>query len=78
MGEQLGDIEVPKISSKEIVEVVKSIPQERISERMCEQSEVIDVTTISSHKFAARGGADDRCDQNLRPGLAAYSEAVSR
>ena len=48
MGEQIGVIEVHKISSQKSVEVVKSIPQERISERMCEQSEFIDVTMISS------------------------------
>ena len=48
MCEKLGDIEVPKISSQKSVEVVKGIPQERSSERMCEESEVIDVSKISS------------------------------
>ena len=41
-------IEVPKISCQEYIEVVKSVPQERISERMSEQREVIDVTEFSS------------------------------
>ena len=48
MVEQIGVIEVPKISSPKSVDVVESILQKRISERMCEQCEVIDVTKISS------------------------------
>ena len=39
---------MPKISCQESVEVVKSIPQKRISERMCEQSKAIGGTEISS------------------------------
>ena len=42
-----GVIELPKISHQESVEVVKIIPQERISERMYERSEVIVVPKIS-------------------------------
>ena len=38
-------IEVPKISCRGSAEVVKSILQERSSERRCEQSEVIKVTS---------------------------------
>ena len=38
---------MPKISYQENVEAVESIPQERISERRCEQGEVIDVTKAS-------------------------------
>ena len=38
---------VPKISSQESAEVVKSIPQERISERMGKQGQVIEVPKIS-------------------------------
>ena len=39
---------MPKISHQENVEAVENILQERISVRSCEQSEVIDVTKISS------------------------------
>ena len=48
-GEQIGVIEIPKISGQEGVEAVENIPQERIPVRRCEQSEVIGVTKISSH-----------------------------
>ena len=41
-------IKVHTFSSQEGVEVVKSVPQERISGRMCEKREVIDVTKIYS------------------------------
>ena len=45
MGKQSRIIEVPKIACQKSVEAVKSIPQERSSERTCEQSEVIKVTS---------------------------------
>ena len=50
MYERCEVIEVPTISSQEGVEVVKSISQERLSERMCERSEDIDLPKISSHQ----------------------------
>ena len=40
--------EVPKISHQENVEAVENVPQARCSVRRCEESEVIDVTKISS------------------------------
>ena len=46
-GEQTEVIELPKISQQEGVEVIKIVPQERISERIYERSEVIDVPKIS-------------------------------
>ena len=61
------------ISSQEGVEVVKSISQERLSERMCEQVDVIEVPKISYQgyrcaqnpkkrtNFAAFGIGEDRC-----------------
>ena len=39
---------MPKSSHQENVEAVENIPQEQISVRRCEQSEVVDVTKISS------------------------------
>ena len=41
-------IEVPKISSRKSVEAVKSVPQERIFDKICEQGGFIDVSKISN------------------------------
>ena len=50
MCEQIGVVEVPKISSRECVEAVKLFLQERISERMSEQIGVVEVPKISSRE----------------------------
>ena len=50
MSEQIGVVEVPKISSQESVEAVNIVPQERISERMCEKNGVVEVLKISSQE----------------------------
>ena len=39
---------MPKISHQENVEAVENVPQERISVRRCEQSEILDVTKVAS------------------------------
>ena len=44
--EQIGVIDVPKISSQGSVEAVKNVAHEQISERMCEQTEVIEVPSV--------------------------------
>ena len=41
---------MPKISSQESVETFNIVPQERISERMCEQTGVVEVLQISSQE----------------------------
>ena len=47
MCEQIGVVEVPKISNQESVEAVKIVPQERIPEMMCEQIGIIEVPNLS-------------------------------
>ena len=49
MGIPIGVTEVPKISRQESVEVVKSIPQDQMSER----SQVIEVPKISCPRYRA-------------------------
>ena len=51
-GKQSRDVEVPKISRQESVEVVKATPQGRASERMGKQSRVIEVPKISCRESA--------------------------
>ena len=67
-------VEVDKTSPLERIferirftEVVKSVSPERISERMCEQREVIDVTEFLSQERSLLRGSDARCDQDLTP-----------
>ena len=53
---------MPKISCEECVEADKNIPEERISERMCEQREVIDVTEFSSQDRSLLRTVDQMLD----------------
>ena len=46
----IGVIDVPKISSQESVETFNIVPQERISERMCEKNGVVEVLKIASQE----------------------------
>ena len=70
-----------RFQARKSVEVVKSIPQERIPELMCEQSEVIDChqNLKPRSKFAAHSGSHAWFDQDLkpRPELAVFTGAVS-
>ena len=49
-GDRTGDIELPKVSYKESVEVIEIIPQERISER----GQVIEVPKTLRHECRGR------------------------
>ena len=46
--------QVPKVSRQESVEAVKIVPQERTSERMCEQIGVDEVHPISQDRKVLR------------------------
>ena len=56
MGTQSTIVEVPEISCQESVEIVKSISQERSSERRCEQSEAC-LPDFSCHRRTGVGDA---------------------
>ena len=59
MGRQSTFIEAPEISCRESVERVRNVSEERSSERMCEQSEVINNLKLRAD-LAAYSGAESR------------------